>query len=84
METQPNLLMLNRASRACNRDPVCLGLQSEVCPAVPYASLSGTVLITGGLGYIGSNTVVRFYDNSPNLKIVVLDTKTDTSVLPLT
>jgi len=41
-------------------------------PEAPY-SLTGTILVVGGLGYIGSNFINHAYTVFPDLKFVVLD-----------
>lgn len=66
---------------ARQEDPcVCLGVKSAVpCPAIEYANITGTLLITGGCGFVGSNTIMRLYEKCPDLFIVNLDNLSSTS-----
>lgn len=48
--------------------------QQQKCSPVDYSRLTGTLLVVGGAGYIGSNTITVLFSKSPKLKFVVLDT----------
>ena len=76
----PNLVtqMDKRAATFCKRSAnpcACMGIDIVQAPrcVIPYADISGTFLITGGCGFIGSNTVIWLFDNCPNTRIVCLD-----------
>lgn len=78
--------MDSRAVKFCKRqaDPcACMGGISiptkSACEPIAYEDISGTLLITGGCGYIGSNTVIMMYERCPNLNIVVVDNLSSTS-----
>jgi len=75
-----NQRQLNRIYNYCNQttsDPIPCVFGTNVaetsCPTPLYNDISGTLLIVGGLGYIGVNTINTLYGKLPNLNFVVLD-----------
>jgi len=81
---QSNQRQLSRIYNYCNKttsDPIAcaFGIKESESPALPcfpeapYNNISGSLLIVGGAGYIGVNTINTIFSKFPNLKFVVLD-----------
>jgi nucleoside-diphosphate-sugar epimerase len=86
---QSNQLQLNRIYNFCKNtvDPIeCVfgaPIPDKSCfPESPY-NLSGTLLVVGGLGYIGVNTINTIFSQFPNLNFVVLDNLSASNANPL-
>lgn len=59
-----------RLARRCSSSPF-FRLEISMAAAAGDSSSKGTILVTGGAGYIGSHTVLELVENG--YKVVVLD-----------
>ena len=86
---QSNQRQLSRIYNSCNRttsDPIAcvFGKNDPVPPCFPEApyDISGSLLIVGGAGYIGVNTINTIFYKFPYLNFVVLDNLSATNADP--
>lgn len=86
---QSNQRQLSRIYNYCNRttsDPIAcvFGINDPVPPCFPEApyDISGSLLIVGGAGYIGVNTINTIFSKFPYLNFVVLDNLSATNADP--
>jgi nucleoside-diphosphate-sugar epimerase len=85
-----NQRQLSRIYNFCNKtttDPIAcvFGTNETEQPCFPEApyDMSGTLLIVGGLGYIGVNTINTIFDKFPYLSFVVLDNLSASNANPI-